>query len=345
MNAANPDSHTISWCASLPETENRIMLDIEIAEIQSEIDGFSRKITVAVAIPPVVFCLIFLLYRNLPADGNFSQDSLLTITSISTIALMIPIEIVFIRDCLIRSKGLKADLNVGIVRRFEGELKSIDPIDHTQAYLLTRSFLRPDLDAIQEIELLPATLRLYKVNGQKIRWWKAASVEQTALLPEIADIAAQWLEPVGESEEGVLFAGKRALSQPELTELGIKQRRMWLKYAVPAILLTLLFFLGLSSWDSKSNPLSLSRKVRLAVIGVLALTNDVLFISSAVRAYKISQDKAQASIIIVRRPLGPDEKRSNDSAESEFRSYEFLPISRMLWTEEGLPANWRRLRL
>lgn len=337
-------SNTISWCAGLPESEIRPMTESEIIVLGSEVTGFYRKIAVVLCLIPVILLFCVVIYQILPDNIQVVQNFLLAI-AIMVIALIIPLEIVFIRDCLVRSKGLKADLRSGEIRRFEGELKCIDPADETQKYLLIRSFLRPDIEALQELELLSSTLRIHSVNGQHLRWWKAASVEQTAIRPEIANIASQWLDPVSETSDGTLYAGKRELSVDELEELRKKQNGMWRKNTIPAVFFSLWVLAAIIGWHYSATPLSVGIRIRMIIFGIVALTNDIVFAINAISAHKVYQDRMLESVIIVRRPLSAEEKLPGTTYNSDFREYEFLPISRLLWTEEGQPASWRKLRL
>ncbi len=338
------DSDTISWCAGLPESAGRPMNQSEITIIRTEITRYYRKIALTLFMFPALLLICAGMFHLVSVVG-YSGPDFITPLAIIYIALIIPIGLIYIRDCVVRSKGLKSDLNIRYLRRFEGELQSIDPADETQSYLLRRSFLRPDLESVQELELLQITSRIHSINGQQLRCWKTASIEETAVRPEIADIAAQWLEPVNESDTNSLFTGNRHLTNDELGELRSKIKRMWRKHLVPAFLLSLWVLSGIIAWKYSTSTITTSNKLHMVWVVVLTLFYDIMFAVDTIQAFKVHKDINLGTVIIVRQEIPVEENKTEMSIGNDYKIFEFLPISRLLWTEGGHPASWRKLKL
>ncbi len=340
MKAVKPESNTISWCASLPASDNRPMSDNDIIAIRSEIKRYPRRIALALLLIPILVLIniITFYFESAPNQSDLTFSSPLFLVFI---VFILPVEIRYIGECLVHSRGLKADLKNGAILRFEGYLKSYNPLNETQSFLLKKSYLHPDFEAFQEIELLPTTLKIYRVNGQYVRQWKIAVIGQTAVTPEIADIAAQWLEPVGEVGDEEIYAGKRQLSISELNELYAQQKQIW-KKSIPTIVC--LFFLSLVGRDFDLS-FTTSVRIRTAVLTIIVLGSFCELVSNVIRASKFYKDRKLESVIIIRHKITIDENVSGSIVEDQYKLFEFLPISRLLWTEEGHPASWRKLKL
>ena len=151
-------------------------------------------------------------------------------------------------------------------------------------------------------------------------------------------MAAEGLQPAAVSDEIEVHSGQRELSTAERNELAriVKdlRRPIW-----PAILLTLWFSLVAGGYLISGRTPESGDLLRVTFLGVVALLNDVVYITRLNRARRMAEDLRQGILLILRyvTKAAPTDETDGDSVQD----IEVLPRSRATWTEQGKPASWR----
>jgi hypothetical protein len=267
-----------------------------------------------------------------------------------------PVQALLARDAFRRSRGLRRDLSVGVVKRFAGRLGPDTVADETLLFLQKARLIPRDAEGEWWIEVLAGSGRVWRVRGELVRHWIVALSAEVPEPPPVAAVAAQWLEPVAESQEGTLLGGRRELSEAEREELRRFAGRLWrhpLPWAVGFTLwlsmpVTVLIFAGHS--DS-----GVDWWIRFAFLAAVTLWIDLHLLRALWIARRLQQDAREGQVLIFRTHPGPAPVPSeggltkpDEPLEKERdllpETVEVLPQSQWCWTEDGRPAAWRTVR-
>jgi hypothetical protein len=177
------------------------------------------------------------------------------------------------------------------------------------------------------IEVLPQSRVILRRGGQPPPDFQRARLTTTAVLPEHAAAAANFVRPIDGNEQ--VLVHQRPLSAGELRELD--------GYA-PAVATVRVVLAAVAAAGAVAT-MVLAAEGRLTslllpfVFATIALVTGV----STFRAWKlrrrVAQDVGYGYVLIVRIRDG----------ETLSVPHEFLPHSRILWTSAGEPANWRKV--
>lgn len=244
------------------------------------------------------------------------------------------------------SRMLARDAHQGHAELFEGEVDSHQILSATTRRLVRSGLLRGSGSAPEEdpeqVEVLPRSNLVWKVNGDRPRSWIQAQIRRVADVPAFAAVAAEWLDRVSEDDSSPLHIGHRELSSAERTELNELAQRVVLK---PALLATvLLAWLGgvlgyLATHGEHAPGHPPSTLVGLSVLTAVSLAN---VMRNAGLSLQFRRDITFGRVIITRSarfdPENPEPETPNLSPPEEF-----LPASRVMWSRAGQPAPWRTM--
>ncbi len=322
------------WCAGLMRTGNRSLTKEETATLDREAQQLRvRGIAMSCAVPISLILVIALLREAQARNQALLVGVTLLSVSLFLIIAGLPLEILLAARWMGRSQSLWADIRDGQVWHFKGHLNESFPLDAAQKALLAADLLHLDANELQWIELLPISRRVWRVNGVTPLTWLRAGASEVAPTPEFAALAAQWLEPLGRNEDGVVYGGQRELSQSERIELNRHIRREWMRPLTSSlpifILLSYEIFRYFQNQILQSDQIS-----RLALLGAGVLFFATISLFRIRQAQRYRADRENGYVAIRRVVEGEKE-----TGEPEI---EFLPISGMLWTRAGEPAAWRR---
>ncbi len=231
--------------------------------------------------------------------------------------------ILFANECLRRAKMAKKDLHAGVKCLFAGILSSEmiqSPVIET---LMNCGMLQP-INSEQSIEVL-ASGRIWRVNRRAFSHRLSVTITEPADVPEIAHIAAQWLDPFQTPQGETVNAGRRELSKDEIDELRRLTRLMWQRGVWPAVLLSA-WFLPLAFYSVSAGNMPPESGMFL-LLTASTVASYISLILRVMIAYKIKQDIALGLVVIVAGPVGTL-KGHPFSDLGEEQVVEFLPLSR-----------------
>lgn len=243
------------------------------------------------------------------------------------LGLLVPSLAMLAREHLRRARATLADLENGLVERYEGALGSIDTLDSAARGLLERGLFEPDPRRTQHVEVTPRARLVVRVNGRPAeKSLRAPAVEVARPRPH--GYATRLPGDLVQVENDThLLVLRRSLTPTEMSELHQRglafRRRFWWSSTLaagPAAALAV-WLAGLMT----------SQRWLQAAAGVLSIVS-VVFVSYHVwlrLTRRIEADRALRWVITMRNDAG---------AGSEL---EVLPASGLVWTEREKPAGWR----
>jgi len=328
---------TTQWCAGLPLVEQLPLTEQERTVLRKErlrlsVIGVVGACLIPVTLIAFIICMIMSMDTG---SGPTAVKHLALIVSLVVIGLLAAVA----NDSLVRSKGLRNDLRTGVKMCFAGCLTQTDPYNRTQQKLLEQRLLHQDPAREQSLIVLPGSGRVWLVNEQPLRKWITTSQAVTADAPEVAGIAAQWLEPVELADGTVVPLGHRELSDDEKTEIRRFSRQLFWKSFWPALLLSIWCFplLYLCILDRRWPDESLY----FSFLILITICADFFFIVNCRFIWRMRRDVAYGQVIITRAQATDNlDKDVNDLPSAE-QTTEWLPLSNQKWTIDGLPAPWR----
>lgn len=242
------------------------------------------------------------------------------------------------RESLRRAKLLGRDLCAGHRLRFEGLLT--EAIITNDKKLLRH--LTPHQGKVLCLEVLSESGRIWRINEQPVQAWLTVTWQTTVDAPEVADIAAQWLERVDQVDGHNLDMGTRELSSAECDELRRHGRMLVRKTVWPAILFTL--------WATPATVMSISeRKLPEGLEGVFfcflifcAAAADHRLITAWRQSRNLNRDANAGRVVIIQAtPIDTDASHQGaEGCDSEL--HEILYHTETDWTVNGEPASWRK---
>jgi len=216
--------------------------------------------------------------------------------------------------------GLSVDLRAGYLKR----------------YALTQEDGEP-----YELEVLPASNRLWRVNQEMVYRWVSRKPVWVASVPEIAHVAAEWVSPPEGAPQDEPHYNWRALSETEKLELSGFANRLIIKLLPLTFFLTIWLIMlaasGLSRGDIPADPIS------FVIFAVIVIAVNWQFIVRCMQASRLRRDRDAGQVVILRWLLqGSDAEANRQPTLSP--PVEVLPRTRFVWTENGRPAGWRLAR-
>lgn len=324
------------WAAGLCRSGERALTPAEQSELRGRMSTFRRRGILAIAAIPVGLAL---LAAAIPLLQRAGLEMVLPVVPVLAMALL-PSMLLAARDCLRLARELNVDYRTAQVERYEGNVGSAPRADPTLQRLLRVGLFQNDSQITQWLEVLPASGLVWRANGQAPKRWLRAVRAETASIPEYAAIAAEWVEPVDHSRDDALHVGRRELSRAEQAELKSHLKRLTVRPAALAVVLTA--WLGWMAWAAlaprgvpmEDQPLPL-------IVALLLLTGQAYFnLARCVRLGKrFARDLRAGGVVIVRTPRTHPGLVEIDGRLSP--PDEFLLTSGILWNQAGTPAPWR----
>jgi len=238
-----------------------------------------------------------------------------------------------------RAKALNKDLKTGERMRFSGVISETMGEHPLVAKLIKISSLSADRTEKQSIDIL-ASGRVWRVNDRPEKKWLLAMVSETATVPEVAHIAAQWLDPLPVNDNPSFSGGNRELSVTEKQELRNYARQQWRPPLLPGI--------GLTAWSGGICVLCITQwRLPPDFIGfffllILTVLYDIALLIRISTARCIAKDIAAGNVLIVQGDIDGYVKGESQNSAIQEQTVEFLPQSNMTWTVDGEPASWRK---
>jgi len=332
------DTQSTLWCAGLPLVAQLPLAEADRRALRREAALLLVAGMVCAPLSVILFLAGLAIFAIAVSDAGNEGTPVVWVLFFGALAL-VGVLFVVARESFRRAKGLRGDLRAGEKLRFEGTLAEAT-LDETLARLLCKRLLRNDAQP-QWLEILPASRRIWRANDRPVRSWIVASWAETAEQPEVAHIAAQWLEPIGVIGDFDMQQGRRELSAEEMEELRRCAKGLWRKPLLPALLLSLWSF-PLAGYAIVSHKWPAGwGGIMLALLTVSAVLLDYDLYQRLRQARCIGRDLADGFVIILN-ARADEEKGAEDAAPGEEHLYEGLLHSGLLWTEDGRAAGWRK---
>jgi hypothetical protein len=333
------DTQSTLWCAGLPLVARLPLAEGERRALRREAALLLFAGILCAPLSVLLFLVGLAIFAMVVTDAGHEATPVMWI-SFCVALVLVGMLFAVARESFRRAKGLRGDLRAGEKLRFEGTLAEAT-LDLTLVRLLRKRLMRNDAQP-QWLEVLPVSQRVWRANDRPVRGWFVVSWARTAEQPEVARIAAGWLEPVGTIEDVDLHQGQRELSAEEKDELRRYAKDLWRKPLLPALIFSLWCFplAAYALWTSRW-PADLGG-VMLAILTAVTILSDYGVFLRLRQARRIGRDLAWGFVIIVR-ARADDEKGAEGAAPGEEHLYESLPHSGLLWTEDGRAAGWRKV--
>lgn len=225
------------------------------------------------------------------------------------------------RDNLRAARAMRASLKTGRVQQF-GKAEA-PPLAFEEWSEDDESGEDEVEEPTTSIEILAAGGLLWRVNGRPP--FRYRPVETTAVPnpPDFAATAAEWMQPWTDPHGTTTWWNERDLSTAERAEL----RRHTRRAALPYIFLPFLTaYVGIGYFAGDLRESLFTSLWMLAFVGWA----DYRAVRALPHALRVRRDAKLGKVAIFR-------------AEAEHGPVtEFLPFSRLVWTQDGHPAAWRR---
>jgi hypothetical protein len=326
MSAAGETSSV--WANGVPRESVRPLSEAERAEVEALQTNQSRRgWLLTLGAPLSVVGLILLISLMISASQSTTGATNITV-GILALLLMVGVLVAPVclglaaRDHFRRARTLGRDLRAGSIELYQ--FSSQTGVGTTP------------------VEILPSGL-IWRSDGWRTEKWETVNRVETAAPPEFAAIAAEWLEPVPGSEMEGLHLGHRELSQAELADLRRYLRRLVLRPAIPAVLLSAWAGMGVTASLLHGRLPQGFHLVNFAWVSGLAAVS-LFHLAKALRvAFRLRRDQVIGRVIIVRQAM-PETAEGGSPAGAMSPPAEYLPESRWVWTVDGQPAPWRTHR-
>jgi TRAP-type mannitol/chloroaromatic compound transport system permease large subunit len=177
------------------------------------------------------------------------------------------------------------------------------------------------------VEVLPLSGMVWTVNGHRPVQPMFTPRSRTSRAPEHARMAANFVAPVAGADG--LYAHRRALNEAEQEEL-----QTYLKVTHPLHLAAMLLMVVLGCIFIATSLPNDALGLAAGALLLLAGGSRLFVVARRLRlARRLRADAREAYVVIVRRGDG----------EELGEATEFLPLSRVIWSQGGRPATWRRI--
>lgn len=328
-----PDTTTTQWFQDWPLVERTPLSKDERTAISRE---RVRLQTFGCLLTPI-FPIVFLVGLAMLAGGDLTgRSGILMGVSLLAFLLLSVAPLAIANTCFKRAKAAKQDLQAGQRRRFAGVITHAMTTNDVIFKLVANGHLSMQ-DSTQSVDIL-ASGHLWRANDRPVRGWSFVTISETTAVPEIAHIAANWLDPVAETPDGPINAGKRELTNDEKEELRQQARRKWQSTLLPAILSTAwctpLLIYGIRQQQ-------FPRGFFFLLLVAATVLADIALVKGIRTAIRIRRDAAVGLALIMQGPIGP-RSRSQAPNDGNEHTIELLPAAKLVWTVDGEPADWRK---
>ena len=237
---------------------------------------------------------------------------------------------------LIRVVFLFRDLRNNHMESYEGCFNNNMHATRSITTLIRNGLFHPITDKSQSMEVLASSGLIWSVNGVRQRFWLTAPIVETAEEPSYAVIAADWVMPLDPKRNDLAYVNQRQMTSDEKTEL-VHYIRVLLR---KNLLMTLL----MNAWFAYSLVQVYFHREGVDLFFIIALfiasTWDIALFTRLMQVAKFKGDLKMGILVIARMP-DKIEKIPESQVPTLSTRTEFLPISRYLWSREGIPATWR----
>lgn len=237
------------------------------------------------------------------------------------------------RDLVVRRRWTAKDIARGLVLEFArpDAMDSNSPLVSTSPSAAWEASPDPreEPPITVRFEILAQSGRLWTSDGQRVRGYQRLPVARVVELPRHAQIAAQWVRPVplAMPEAQRLHAGTRPLSNQELVELRRHERRAWRSRVLPIGIWVA--FVCLAIGNAVIDHVTNFQSFAAAVLGLAFILR---LVQNLRLAWGFHRDVEVGLVEIYRIESDP---------ETLSPALELLPVSRIPWSEGGVPAIWR----
>ncbi len=317
------------WCLALPLVEERPFTSEEAAQLRQQ----RRR--------AVVGSVLLGIFGTAGSFAACFGALMLSAHNLGLMALAFILGPVLIVLCAVQgyrflehARLAGRELRNGMLQRYAGPLEK-DNLALVRVRVGKALKLTLEVGVCCELQVYAGTGRLISASGRPYHGWDIIlPCCETAATPEYATTAARWLDEVGTTDTGApVFAGKRDLSPEELEEMRVIAFHAWWRPCRPlvfiVIICTILILAALLNHKPYAFPLGM-----LIFIGVFAL---LPVLRGFILAHRLHCARRLGVIGILRVPA--------DTPEKEDIEVEILIDSKILWTQHGHPAPWRRAQL
>ncbi len=364
---------TTEWCMSLPLVQRRKLDAQERQLLQRQLRLLRWRV------PGILLSFAAIyggIYAIAQAVSSTEQDRQIAVTLGYVVFYFVfaPAMLLLLYDVFRRRKAWWSELNAQEVKRFAGIFQP-EPGAKALLQTLRHSRFTPDkATGMWSIETLGPCGRLCRVQDHPVKVWKNMPFVRVAQTPEVAAIAAQWLQPVQHDGEENLY-GQREMSPCEQEELRRFARRLCLRF-LPLTLAYTLLVCVLAGLNVAHFPMP-DQAARVCLI-LLACGSVDLYITAAKvlqASRRMYLDAQAARIAIIRvdaktiaetnkaEQMGARQRRLHNMKYSSIKkntakiketagagqediaaeeiAVEVLPFTQRRWTEAGHPSAWR----
>ena len=332
------------WCIGMPLTGQRPLESEERENIVLEEKALRYKGLTAILISPLITVMVMLITITNHFQGKDVHETFF-ISSLLCMFLLLPASILLSRDSFRRSRRLKQDLDCGIVKQFSGHLHK-DLIKRGSVSTLFTRQLSLNGDDEASIEVLSESFRVWKVQGSPAPSWREARTVSIAAQPEIARIAAQWLQPAQLPNGETINMGRRELSNEERAEIIRIAKKIWIRHLPMSAALSVWLVILVTLIGSDGLAHDRTQLMHLWFLAFLTFTMVYRLSMEYRRSRRLLSDERGGAVIIAE--VYKDAPASSVSSSPERQEakkvvVELLSVTRWLWTEDGRPAIWRRM--
>ncbi len=337
------ENTTTEWCAGLPLIGQRPFEPEEQEYLQRLAQRLRWYGLVALLLYPLLIAVSGVIAWATTSSAAQGLAGMV-LAAVVLLCFYGPFLLIIVRDTMGRSKVLLEDLRCGYVKQFAGMMSPDVGTEATLIKLRQARIVPRTGTGHWSLEMLPASRRVWRVQEQRVKPWIIANVVEVAQTPEMAAIAAQWLQPVTRKDDETLLGGRRALSQAERDELLRYARHAWTRPLPGAIGFTL--WAGVRISSLLLHPLLNTgiNWIFFTLFVFFTLLMDVALVMQVLLSRKLRQDAQAGHVIIV----GVEKNAQSVSPETPANTVpmirEVLPHAKREWTQEGRPAVWRTIR-
>ena len=321
------------WCMGLPLTQRRELDEAERQKLQRQVNFLHGCGIGLLLLYPALAAFVCIVAWATSMSVEETKAALV-VGGILVSVVILPVLLLSVRDILHRRRALLSDLSAQSVKRFAGVFTP-GAGGEDFAKKLRRACFAPDKTTGEwSIEVLAASGRVWRVQDQPVKAWMNAPIMELARTPEMASIAAQWLQPVPLPTPDKVMGGQREMSPAEREELRRYARRLWLRPLPVAIGLTLWAGIPLSLQLFSHHAANRKSSVPFSILVGLAALTDAQFVTALRLSRRMQRDGQIGRVAIVR-------VEHSDPARPAGPVIEILPLARREWTRAGQPASWR----
>jgi len=326
---------TTRWWNGLPLAGQRDLTDEELLLVSQ----LARKTSIRRMrwlFLPAIALVVFI-----PVSSAFPDSPLASLYATLWVFLLV-FCVLWARDNDRKTRALRLDIEAGTVDIFRP-----DPDISPDMYSQVRGALSPDqLLSLRSVEVLNQSGCIWRVNdiaADQDLWRKVAESAlraEVAATPDIAEMAAQWVEPFETEDAPGLHRNFRQLSDSEKSEILRLGRKMLWRSIPLAVVFTVWVSIPLALWMSGSKPEpGIWPLIRLACIGFVAVLRDWLAVQDLLMVSRMREDVRRGEVVVLR----VEQEGEGNNAEGAILSppEERLPVSWLPWTYDGRPVQWR----